>query len=121
VPTAALSAVPPADVGQASGVNNTMQRFGAAFGIALVSAVFAAHRHLGTAASFTAGYRPAMLWAAGLSLLGAIAATAVSGRRPSAGVAPTEAPAEFPGQRAVSVVSEASAVSGVGVVADGDA
>ena len=48
VPTAALSAVSAADVGRASGVSNTMQRFGAAFGIALVSAVFAAHGHLGS-------------------------------------------------------------------------
>ncbi len=55
VPTAALSAVSPADVGRASGVSNTMQRFGGAFGIALVSAVFAGYGHLGTAASFTAG------------------------------------------------------------------
>jgi hypothetical protein len=98
-----------------------MQRFGAAFGIALVSAVFAAHGHLGTAASFTAGYRPAMLWAAGLSLLGALAALAVGRRRAGAGVAPTKAPAEFPGRRAVSVVSEASEASEVGVVADADA
>ena len=84
VPTAALSAVSPADVGRASGVSNTMQRFGGAFGIALVSAVFAAHGHLGTSASFTAGYRPAMLGAAGLSLLGAVAAVAIGGRRPGA-------------------------------------
>ncbi|HEX3515544.1 MAG TPA: hypothetical protein VHT26_16245 [Trebonia sp.] len=41
VPTAALSAVLPADIGQASGVKITMQRFGGAFGIALASAVFA--------------------------------------------------------------------------------
>jgi hypothetical protein len=36
-------------------VKITMQRFGGAFGIALASAVFAAHGHLGTATSFTAG------------------------------------------------------------------
>jgi sugar phosphate permease len=84
VPTAALSAVSPADVGRASGASNTTQRFGGAFGIALVSAVFAAHGHLGTSASFTAGYRPAMLGAAGLSLLGAVAAVAIGGRRPGA-------------------------------------
>jgi hypothetical protein len=84
VPTAALSAVSPDDVGRASGVTNTMQRFGGAFGIALVSAVFAAHGHLGTAASFTAGYRPAMLGAAGLSLLGAAAAVAISRQRATA-------------------------------------
>ncbi len=87
VPTAALGAVSPADVGRASGVTNTTQRFGGAFGIALVSAVFAAHGHLGTAASFTAGYRPAMLGAAGLSLLGSIAAVAIGRRRVGSGPA----------------------------------
>jgi EmrB/QacA subfamily drug resistance transporter len=91
VPTSALSAVPQADVGLASGVTNTMQRFGGAFGIALVSAVFAANGHLGTAASFTAGYRPGMLGAAALSLLGAIAALAIARRRPAAAAAMADA------------------------------
>jgi hypothetical protein len=115
VPTAALSAVSPDDVGRASGVTNTMQRFGGAFGVALVSAVFAAHGHLGTAASFTAGYRPAMLGAAGLSLLGAVAAVGIGGRRAGRQVIPADATAEIPGPRAVSAVSE------VGVAADADA
>ena len=79
-PPAVLGAVGPADVGRASGVSNTMQRFGAAFGIALVTAVFAANGHLGSVASFTAGYRPAMFVSAGISLLGAVAAVAI-GRR----------------------------------------
>ena len=83
VPTAVLGAVPATDVGRASGVNNTMQRFGGAFGVALVSAVFAAHGHLGTAASFTAGYRPALLGSAALSLAGALVAVGVARRRPS--------------------------------------
>ena len=91
VPTSALSAVSPADVGLASGVTNTMQRFGGAFGIALVSAVFAANGHLGNASSFTAGYRPGMLGAAALSLCGAIAAVAIARRRPAD--APADAPA----------------------------
>ncbi len=114
VPTAALSSVPPADVGQASGVTNTTQRFGGAFGIAVVSAVFAAHGHLGTAASFTAGYRPAMLGAAGLSLLGAVAAVAISRRRVGTSVPGAEL-AEAPGQHAASVAG------GVGAVADAGA
>ena len=94
VPTSALSAVAQADVGLASGVTNTMQRFGGAFGIALVSAVFAANGHLGTAASFTAGYRPGMLGAAALSLLGAFAALAVARRRPAGAAVPAEAAAD---------------------------
>jgi hypothetical protein len=82
-------------------VTNTMQRFGGAFGIAVVSAVFAAHGHLGTAASFTAGYRPAMLGAAGLSLLGAVAAVAISRRRVGAAdVAAAEDAAEVPAAHA---------------------
>jgi MFS family permease len=117
VPTAALSAVSPADVGQASGVINTMQRFGGAFGIAVVSAVFAAHGHLGSAASFTAGYRPAMLGAAGLSLLGAVAAMAVSRRRVGAGTVPGTGAAAAPGTPAASVASVASGV-GAGGAAD---
>ena len=87
VPTAALGAVAPGEVGRASGVSNTMQRFGGAFGIAVASAVFAAHGHLGSAASFTAGYRPAMLGAAGLSLAGALAAVAIGRRRVGSGPA----------------------------------
>jgi EmrB/QacA subfamily drug resistance transporter len=80
VPTAALGAVAPGDVGRASGVSNTMQRFGGAFGVAVASAAFAAHGHLGSAVSFTAGYRPAMLVSAGLSLAGALVAAGI-GRR----------------------------------------
>jgi len=80
-PTAVLSAVAPRDMGKAAGVNSTLQRFGGAFGIAVASAVFAANGHLGTAASFDAGFRPALTVAAGLSLLGALTALAVGSRR----------------------------------------
>jgi len=48
-----------------------------------VTAVFAAHGHLGSAAGMTAGYRPAMVVSAVISLVGAVAAIAV-GRRASA-------------------------------------
>jgi EmrB/QacA subfamily drug resistance transporter len=80
-PAAALSAVPPADLGRASGVNNTLQRFGGAFGVAVATSVFSASGHLGSAAGVVAGYRPALLVSAGLSLLGAAAAVAVGRRR----------------------------------------
>lgn len=50
-PTAAMSAVRPADIGKASGVFNTMQRFGAPFAVAIVSAVFAANGRFGSPAS----------------------------------------------------------------------
>ncbi len=81
-PTAALSAVAPADMGKASGANGTLQRFGGAFGVAVASAVFAANGHLGTPASFTAGFRPAVAVAAAFSLLGVASALAVGGKRP---------------------------------------
>jgi EmrB/QacA subfamily drug resistance transporter len=80
-PTAVLSAVAPADMGKASGANSTFQRFGSVFGVAVATAVFAANGHLGTAASFTAGFRPALAVLASLSLLGVLPALAVRARR----------------------------------------
>jgi EmrB/QacA subfamily drug resistance transporter len=81
VPTAVLSSVAPAEMGKASGVINMMQRFGAVFAVAIASSVFAAFGHLGSAASVTSGFRPAMVVATGLSLLGAITALALTTRR----------------------------------------
>jgi EmrB/QacA subfamily drug resistance transporter len=79
-PAAALGAVTSADLGRASGVSNTLQRFGGAFGIAIAAAVFTAFGQLGPPAAVVAGYRPALAVSAGLSLLGAVTALAV--RRP---------------------------------------
>ena len=81
VPAAALGAVLPADIGKASGANATLQRFGAAFGVAIVTAVFSANGRLGLPAAFQAGFRPALAVAAGLSLAGAATALLVSRRR----------------------------------------
>jgi EmrB/QacA subfamily drug resistance transporter len=78
--TAVISAVHPSDIGKASGVNSTLQRFGSAFAVAIAAAVFAAHGHLGAPASFTAGFKPALAVVAGFSVLGAISALAVVGR-----------------------------------------
>jgi len=86
-PTAVLGSVSPSDVGKASGVNGTMQRFGSAFAIAIASAVFAANGQLSSAAAFTAGFRPALTVVAALSLLGALTALAIS-REPSAARVP---------------------------------
>ena len=81
VPAAALDAVAAADMGKASGANSTMQRFGGVFGVAIVTAVFAANGHLGSPASFAAGFQPALGVAAALSMLGATSALLVA-RRP---------------------------------------
>jgi EmrB/QacA subfamily drug resistance transporter len=62
VPTAVLSAVAPEEMGTASGVNYMAQRFGTVFALAIASAVFSAHGHLGSPVAVSAGFGPA-LWA----------------------------------------------------------
>jgi MFS family permease len=104
-PTAILNAVGPADIGRASGVANTMQRFGAAFGIAIVTAVFTANGHLGSAASVTSGYRPALAVSAAISLAGAAVAVAVRTRKDMA--------ASPPGSGAAVLSGAATRVNGV--------
>src|SRR5499433_1309480 len=79
VTTVGLNAVSPALLGKASGTLNTLQQFGAVFGIAIVTAVFNTHGSLANPATVTSGYRPALAVAAGLSVLGA--ATAIGIRR----------------------------------------
>jgi EmrB/QacA subfamily drug resistance transporter len=93
--TAAMSAVAPHELGKAAGTNSTLQRLGAVFGVAVVTAVFTATGGLGTAAAFTAGLRPALLVAAGLSLLGALTALALR-RRTALGTAVASATARNP-------------------------
>jgi EmrB/QacA subfamily drug resistance transporter len=78
--TAAMNAVRPAELGKASGTNSTLQRLGAVFGVAVATAVFTANGRLGTAVTFTDGFRPALGVAAGLSLLGVLTALALRGR-----------------------------------------
>jgi MFS family permease len=78
VPTAVLNAVAPEELGKASGINYMMQRFGAVFAIAVASAVFAAHGHLGTPASVTAGFKPALAACAVFALLAALSALAIT-------------------------------------------
>ena len=72
-----LNAVPPSLLGKASGTLNTMQQFGAVFGVAVVTAVFNAHGNLTSAASVTSGYRAALTVSAGASVLGAIVAIGI--------------------------------------------
>jgi len=88
-------------MGRASGVNNTLQRFGGVFGVAVVTAVFTATGHLGAPAQVAAGFRPALAVSAGLSVLGAVTALAVTRRRRPAPAQPltshpaaAQAPAE---------------------------
>jgi len=78
VPTAVLSAVAPHELGKASGVNYMAQRFGAVFAIAVASAVFDAYGHLGTPASVTDGFKPALAACAIFAGLAAFSALAIS-------------------------------------------
>ncbi len=94
VPVAVLSAVQPAEMGKASGIAAMMQRFGAVFAIAIVTSVFGAFGGLGSAAGVTSGLRPGVAVAAGLSLLGALTALAITARRRSPVAEPE--PAEVP-------------------------
>jgi MFS family permease len=80
VSAAGLNAVSPGSLGKAAGVMNTMQQFGAVFGIAVAATVFNAHGSLASQAAIISGYRPALGLAAGLSVLGAAAALGL--RRP---------------------------------------
>jgi EmrB/QacA subfamily drug resistance transporter len=93
VPTAVLNAVAPHELGKASGINYMMQRFGAVFAIAIASAVFAAYGHLGTPASVTDGFRPALAACACLALLAALSALAITppGKRGAPAAGPAEA------------------------------
>jgi EmrB/QacA subfamily drug resistance transporter len=96
-PTAALDAVPAADLGKASGVQNTLQRFGAVFCVAIGAAVFASSGHLGAPGAVISGVRPAVGTAAALSLLGALTALGVRRRRASAADEQVPALASIPG------------------------
>ncbi|HEX3617778.1 MAG TPA: DHA2 family efflux MFS transporter permease subunit [Solirubrobacteraceae bacterium] len=82
VAAAGLSAAPHSLLGKAAGTINTLQQFGAVFGVAIVTAVFNAHGSLASPAGVTSGFKPALGVAAGLSLLGAVTALAMrSGNR----------------------------------------
>jgi EmrB/QacA subfamily drug resistance transporter len=81
VPTAVLSAVAEQDMGKASGINYMAQRFGAVFGVAIGSTVFATYGGLASPAAVTAGFRPA-LWACAIFAgLAALTGLAMSARR----------------------------------------
>jgi len=96
---AVMNAVPRAEVGKASGVFNTARQLGGAFGVSILAAVFAANGSYAGPAAFRSGVGPAIGIAAGLSALGAIAATFV-GRpaEPPTVVAPPPVEADVVGE-----------------------
>jgi len=84
VPTTVLNAVPTTQLGKASGTNYMAQRFGAVFAIAIGSAVFSAHGHLGNPAAVTAGFQPALWSSVVFAALAAVTALAIPAPAPRA-------------------------------------
>jgi hypothetical protein len=72
-----------------------MQRFGSVFVVAIATAVFTANGHLGSPASVTDGFKPALCVCAALSMLGTLTALGITSRRTAATVElePEPAPA----------------------------
>jgi EmrB/QacA subfamily drug resistance transporter len=81
---AILGSVAVTEIGKASGVFNMARFLGGMFGIAAMVAVFSAQGGVGSAVHFSAGFVPAMMVAAALSLLGAFAGLALPVRQPAA-------------------------------------
>jgi EmrB/QacA subfamily drug resistance transporter len=79
-----LNAVSPALLGKASGTLNTMQQFGAVFGVAMVTAVFNSHGSFASPHAVTSGYRPALAVSAGASVIGALVAIGIGRARSQA-------------------------------------
>jgi EmrB/QacA subfamily drug resistance transporter len=79
---AAMGAVRPAEIGQASGAFSMLRQLGGVLGIAMVVSVFARRGGYASAAAFTRGFGPAIGTAALLALLGAAAAVSLPRSRP---------------------------------------
>jgi EmrB/QacA subfamily drug resistance transporter len=71
---AVVGDVATSDIGKASGAFSTMRQLGGAFGVASLVAVFAAAGSYSSAHAFSDGFVPAIGAAAGLALVGTIAA-----------------------------------------------
>ncbi len=70
VANAVTASVPAGDVGGAAGTNNALNALGGVFGVAILSAVFAAHGSYASPAAFIAGFRPAEWLAAAVAATG---------------------------------------------------
>jgi MFS family permease len=78
VANAVVGSVPIEDSGIAAGTNSAFRELGGVFGIAILAAVFAANGSYATRTSFIHGFRPAMLVAALVPVLGLAAASFAS-------------------------------------------
>jgi EmrB/QacA subfamily drug resistance transporter len=86
-----VGAVPPEAIGKAAGTNSTMRELGGVFGIALSVAVFTGAGSYASPDAFSDGFVAAMGVAAGLSLLAALAGTALPRRAAGPAVPATPA------------------------------
>ena len=84
-------------IGKAAGANSMMRELGGVFGVAIAVAVFAATGSYASAATFTAGFGPAIGVAAALSFAGAVVGLALPGRRRTPAGAPRAVAIEVPG------------------------
>lgn len=84
-----LSAVLPAEEGQASGANNAIRELGGVLGVAILAAVFARVGGYQSGAAFTDGMNAAVYVGAGVVAIGAVAAFLIPSRptRAAAGAA----------------------------------
>jgi MFS family permease len=78
VPTAVLGAVQPHEMGKASGINYMTQQLGQVFAIAIGTSVFAAYGHLGTPASVTGGFKPALAACTVFAVLATVTAARIT-------------------------------------------
>jgi EmrB/QacA subfamily drug resistance transporter len=85
--SAVLRAVEPQDIGRASGAFSTSRQLGAAFGVAVLVAVFARAGGYGSPQTFSDGFVAAIAACAGLALAAATAGSALPGRRPASALA----------------------------------
>jgi EmrB/QacA subfamily drug resistance transporter len=79
--SAVLRAVTREEVGKGAGTFNMLRFVGAAFGIAVVAAVFAGAGSYASPQAFSDGFAPAIGVCAGLSLVGAVVGVALPGLR----------------------------------------
>ena len=80
VANAVFAAVPPKEAGVASGTNGALRELGGVFGVALLAAVFTHQRVYTSPETFIDRFQTALLVAAGLTILGVVAALAAPGR-----------------------------------------
>jgi MFS family permease len=98
---AVISAVAANDIGKASGTFNMVARLGAAFGVAILAAIFGSAGSVHSPQTFSYGFAAALRVAAALSLLGACAGLVLPGRGKTF-VAPAQAEAQRIGKQEVS-------------------